>query len=212
VEKIMSVDEPNRRELTRLQVLDQALPAWRKDNDQSSRIVLEAYDGAHREGEREPVLTREASDATLDTTLFIKAQVTGTKQEQPGPEQRERALKQLQTRWPTMKAEQKTSIARAPLALGAMRAFWAKAPEADKASARARWKREFPQFVAEAKSGTSDSAKKLKSASDRYLETMLRMQILQTQYETTRTIIDGIGGYRMGNYVRQSGTWVYKPR
>ena len=141
--------KPEERELARVQVLEQALAAWREEREtnRGAAMLLAIHADVDRVlAAGEPPLKRQAVDAFAEFLHFAGQQVAGKSAPLPAAV-REQLVASLVAEWPRLPAEQRQLVASMPLGWAALRLRWPELNADERQAMLADW-RAMPQIVA----------------------------------------------------------------
>lgn len=140
--------DAQQRGYVRVKIEPELLDQMRKQpNEPMARWALAVYESSHRViAQGSPPLTRQGTDAFLESLFFEAGVVTGV---QVAPDQ---ALKDdwargLAANYPKMSVELKQQIAAMPLYMATMRMSWPQLSESVKAQYRAQWTEQFKALL-----------------------------------------------------------------
>jgi hypothetical protein len=128
------------KELARQAAQPELIKRARGESDPVARMIVGVYDAAHQPiAEGDPPLTRQATDALLETLFFMACQVRGGAEVTPTPEMKEQWAKALAGSYEQADAAARNEMAQMPLRWAAMRMAWPGLSEQDKARTKAQW-------------------------------------------------------------------------
>jgi hypothetical protein len=140
---------PEERELARVQVLEQALTAWREERESSrgAALMLAIHADVDRVlAEGQPPLTRHAVEAFAEFLHFAGQQVAGVRAPLPAAV-REQVVADVVAEWPRLPAEQRQLVVGMPLGWAALRLRWPELNADERQAMVADW-RAMPRIVA----------------------------------------------------------------
>ncbi|MDB5297125.1 MAG: hypothetical protein JWO31_3108 [Phycisphaerales bacterium] len=143
------VDElkEDQRDVARQLVKAEALKEWRKDaaekHDKAASWILALYNAANAPlakgaNSREPDLTRQAADATLETMYFMASKAAGV-DATPDAARKDAWAKQAAATYASLSADQKKTVADMPLTWAALRVGWAQLPFDQQKQSAEQW-------------------------------------------------------------------------
>ena len=128
------------KELARQAAQPELIKQARGETDPVAKMIVEVYDAAHQPiAQGDPPLTRQATDAMLETLFFMASQVHGGAEVTPTPEMKEQWAKALAGSYDQADEAARREIAEMPMRWAAMRMAWPGLSEQDKATTRAQW-------------------------------------------------------------------------
>ncbi|MCU0862994.1 MAG: hypothetical protein MUC36_04300 [Planctomycetes bacterium] len=180
--------QPEARELARVQVLEQALEAWRQEQAESRGAAMML--AIHAEVDRvlvagDPPLKRQAVEAFAEFLHFAGQQVAGASAPL-APELREQLITGVAGQWPRLPRDQRDFVASMPLGWAALRLRWPELSTGEREAMVADW-RAMPQIVelgrAIAAQSAVDEAER-RAAAERQRNSM--SEVLKLRAETSR--------------------------
>ncbi len=198
------------RELARQTILEQALAAWRKDDQSAGARMMLAIHAAANEpiAAGEPPLTRQAVDAFAEFFVFAAGQVAGC-EGRLGKEVRDELAKTTAEGYADMPAEQRETIAGMPLLWAALRVAWPELPAEQKQAYVDAWRQSKPiadlgaalrqqQEKAREIEGASNSMRDLlrrqAQLNAQQLHFTMMQNVMRGQMETMRIMSSNLGG------------------
>jgi len=128
------------KELARQAAQPELIKKAREEPDPVAKMIVQVYDAAHQPiAQGDPPLTRQSTDALLETLFFMASQVRGGAEVTPTPEMKEQWAKALAGSYGQADDAARKEMAQMPLRWAAMRTAWPGLSEQDKAKARAQW-------------------------------------------------------------------------
>ncbi|NJD69413.1 MAG: hypothetical protein FIA90_12345 [candidate division NC10 bacterium] len=136
----LSTLDAGQRALVRMKIEPELLDRMRKQpNEPMARWALGVYEASHRPiAGGTPPLTRQSTDAYLETLFFMVGEVSG-QHSVPDRKQKDDWAQALAAGYPKMSAEQKQQIAGMPLLMATLRVSWPMLSESEKAQYRTQW-------------------------------------------------------------------------
>jgi hypothetical protein len=128
------------KELARQAAQPELIKQARDETDPVAKMIVQVYDAAHQPiADGDPPLTRQATDAMLETLFFMASQVQGGAEVTPTPEMKGQWAKALAGSYGQADEAARKEMAQMPVRWAAMRMMWPGLSEQDKAATRAQW-------------------------------------------------------------------------
>ena len=128
------------KELARQAAQPELIRQARNETDPVAKMIVQAYDAAHQPiAAGDPPLTRQATDALLETLFFMASQVQGAAEVMPTPEMKEQWAKALAGSYDQADEAARQEMAQMPMRWAAIRMMWPGLSDQDKARTKAQW-------------------------------------------------------------------------
>jgi hypothetical protein len=128
------------KELARQAAQPELIKQARKETDPVAKMIVQVYDAAHQPiAQGDPPLTRQATDALLESLFFMASQVNGGSEVTPTPQMKEQWAKALAGSYGQADEAARKEMAEMPMRWAAMRMMWPGLSEQDKANVKAQW-------------------------------------------------------------------------
>jgi hypothetical protein len=193
------------RRYVRVKIEPELLDQMRaQPNEPMARWALAVYESSHKIiAPGTPPLTRQSTDAYLETLFFMTGEVSG---QSPVPDRKlaDDWAKALAANYPNTSPELKQQIAGMPLFLATMRMAWPRLSESVKAKYREQWAKELKTLlppptpeVSPAKPGTSrgsESVARAMAEADRHHQANMERSRMFMEYYKERYNINATWG------------------
>lgn len=129
------------KELARQAAQPELIKQARKETDPTAKMIVQVYDAAHQPiAQGDPPLTRQATDALLESLFFMASQVRGGGTDvMPTQRMKEQWAKALAESYGDADEAARKEMAEMPMRWAAMRMTWPGLSDADKAKTKAVW-------------------------------------------------------------------------
>lgn len=128
------------KELARRAAQPELIKQARKETDPVAKMIVRVYDAAHQPiAPGDPPLTRQATDAMLETLFFMASQVQGGAEVTPTAKMKDQWAKALADSYDKADGAARKEMAEMPLRWAAMRMTWPALSDQDRAKTKAQW-------------------------------------------------------------------------
>ena len=137
----VSALSPTDRNFARQKIADGMVKMLReKPGEPINRWLLDIYNSTHKPiAPGYPPLTRQMTDAYVETLFFMLAQASGKTDLKPTPDMLHTWAEKFAAKYKQMTPEQQQHFAETPMAWAGLQAAWARASEAERTKYRQQW-------------------------------------------------------------------------